>query len=579
MRNLLWSVFFIMLVLSGCGWDGTPTRPNDFTKLTSLEIVAVSPTIAANTSTKLTVKGNFSGIFTRDITSQVTWSTADQTIASFANTAIPNAVTGHKPGNVDLTATVGNISNTFTLTVSNATVTALAITPATPSVPKGLTQQFAVTGTFSDPLTQAVTTQDVTLDATWASSATTVATVSDAAGSKGLAQSLEIGSTQISATFGGISDTTALTVTAPVLQSIAVSTTTPSLLSLTSGTFQASGVYSDGTSVDVTSQVSWSSANTSIATITAGTATALSEGTTAISATYGGITGSTNLTVTGGHLTKITTSPATLTLVKGTNSALTATGTFSNNTARDITGLVSWSVANTGIATVTSPSGNLVWLKASSATTGTTTVTASYNTLSSTTSLTVADPGLTSIAISSGTLDLTVGTTARLSVIATFNDGTTQDVTANCAWTTSDATIAAVDNTQDSATIGRVSGVAAGSATITATYGGLNITSLVTVKTRTVQSLTINAVFGTTVATGGQLQMRATATYTDGATQDVTENATWSIDTPSVAILTTSPYQTGLAVLPKLVMGVGTGTATLSATFGGKTQTTTITVQ
>jgi len=575
MRNLLWSGFLIMLVLSGCGWDGTPTRLNDFTKLTSLEIVATSPTIAALTSTKLTVKGNFSGIFTRDITSQVTWSTADLTIASFTNTAIPNAVTGHKPGNVVLTATVGNISNTFTLTVSNATVTALAITPANPSVPKGLTQQFAVTGTFSD-----ASTQDVTLNATWASTDTTVATVSDAAGSKGLAQSLAIGSTQISATFGGISNTASLTVTAPVLQSIAVSTTTPSLLSLTSGTFQASGVYSDGTSVDVTSQVAWSSGNTSIATITTtGTATALSEGTTSISATYGGVTGSANLKVTGGHLTKITTSPATLTLVKGTNSALTATGTFSNNTARDITGLVSWSVANTGIATVTSPSGNLVWLKASSATTGTTTVTASYNTLSSTTSLTVTDPGLTSIAISLGTLDLTVGTTARLSVIATFNDGTTQDVTANCAWTTSDTTIAAVDNTQDSATIGRVSGVAAGSATITATYGGLNITSLVTVKTRTVQSLTINAVFGTTVATGGQLQMRATATYTDSANQDVTEDATWSIDTPSVAILTTSPYQTGLAVQPKLVMGVGTGTATLSATFGGKTQTTTITVQ
>ncbi len=575
MRNLLWSGFLIMMVLSGCGWDGTPTRPNDFTKLTSLEIVANSPTIAALTSTKLTVKGNFSGIFTRDITDQVTWSTDSPTVAGFTNTAIPNAVTGHIPGTAVLTATVGNISNTFSLTVSNATVTALAITPATPSVPKGLTQQFAVTGTFSD-----LSTQDVTLDATWASSITTVATVSDAAGSKGLAQSLAIGSTQISATFGGISDTTSMTVTAPVLQSIAVSTTTPSLLSLTSGTFQANGVYSDGTSVDVTSQVTWSSANTAIATITAtgGTATALSEGTTSISATYGGVTGSASLKVTGGHLTGITASAATTTMIKGTSSALTATGKFSNGTSRDITGIVAWSVANTNIATVTSPAGNLVWLNTSSTTSGTTTVTASYSTLSSTIDLTVTDLGVASIAISSGTMDLTVGTAARLNVIATLTDNSTQDVTANSTWTTTDATIASVDNTL-SATIGRVNGVAAGSATITATYGGSNITSLVTVKTRTVQSLTINAVFGTTVATGGQLQMRATATYTDGTTQDVTESATWSIDTPSIAILITSPYQTGLAVLPKLVMGVGTGTATLSATFGGKTQTTTITVQ
>ncbi len=575
MRNLLWSGFLIMMVLSGCGWDGTPTRPNDFTKLTSLEIVANSPTIAALTSTKLTVKGNFSGIFTRDITDQVTWSTDSPTVAGFTNTAIPNAVTGHIPGTAVLTATVGNISNTFSLTVSNATVTALAITPATPSVPKGLTQQFAVTGTFSD-----LSTQDVTLDATWASSITTVATVSDAAGSKGLAQSLAIGSTQISATFGGISDTTSMTVTAPVLQSIAVSTTTPSLLSLTSGTFQASGVYSDGTSVDVTSQVAWSSGNTSIATITAtGTATALSEGTTSIIATLGTITGSTSLKVTGGHLTGITASPATTTMIKGTSSALTATGKFSNGTSRDITGIVAWSVANTNIATVTSPAGNLIWLNTSSTTSGTTTVTASYSTLSSTIDLTVTNLGVASIAISSGTMDLTVGTTARLNVMATLTDNTTQDVTANSTWASSDANIASVDNTL-SATIGRVNGVAAGSATITATYGGLHVTSLVTVKTRTVQSLAINAINTTTTVPGGQLPMRATATYTDGTTQDVTENATWSIDTPSVAILTTSSYQTGSnAPLPMLVMGVGTGTATLSATFGGKTQTTTITVQ
>jgi hypothetical protein len=66
--------------------------------------------------------------------------------------------------------------------------------------------------------------------------------------------------------------------------------------------FMAMGMYSDNSTVDLTSQVTWTSSDTSVATIsndpgTQGLATAVSDGKSTISATFGGVTGSTGLTV------------------------------------------------------------------------------------------------------------------------------------------------------------------------------------------------------------------------------------------------------------------------------------------
>ena len=89
MINLLSSGFLVMLMLSGCGWNGAPTRNNDFTPLTSITISADYPTIALHTSAKLKVTGNFSGLFTRDVTDQVARSSNTPTIAAFSSTVIP----------------------------------------------------------------------------------------------------------------------------------------------------------------------------------------------------------------------------------------------------------------------------------------------------------------------------------------------------------------------------------------------------------------------------------------------------------------------------------------------------------
>jgi hypothetical protein len=570
----------MVLLLSGCGWDGTPTRKNDFIPLTSIEIVADSPsiavsrTIANKTSTTLSVKGNFSGLYTSDVTDQVVWTSDTPTVAGFAVASVPNRVSGLIPGSATLTATVGSVTATFNLTVSDATVREMTITPVNPTITKGSNKQFVVNGTFSD-----ATTQDLTADASWVSSATEVATVGDTALTKGLAQAVAVGTSTISATFDSVTLSTLLTVTEPVLKSIAVTPANPSVLTLSTEPFKATGTYSDGSTVDLTSQVVWSSSNPGIATIaSSGTASTLTQGNSTISATLNGVSGSTILKVTGGNLTGIVPSVTTITLVKGTVARISATGTFSNGSTRDITGVVAWSAANTALATVTAPGGNLAWLNASAVTPTSvpTIITAKSGTFTAKTTVTVTEPTLQSIAISQTSLDLTAGTSSRLTATGTFKDNnngtiTTQDVTASADWTSSAATTASVGNT--GLAKGRVSGATAGSgrATITATYGGKSITSDVTVSTRIIESLTISG--PASAAAGNMVSFTATASYIGGTSKDVTEDATWTIDAPNVALLADSQNQPGQFV------AVGPGSATFSASFGNKSKNATVIIQ
>jgi hypothetical protein len=565
MLRLICSGVALLLLLAGC--TETPTRNNDFAPLTSIQIVPADPSVAANraiavnTSTKLKVIGNFSGQFTRDITDQAAWSSSATTVAGFVNLQFPNRVTGLSPGTAILTATVGNVSATFNLTVTSATATSLTVTPAAPSVPIGLTTQFAASGTFSDG-----TTQDITFDASWASSAPNVATVGDAAANKGLAKAVAVGATTITATFEGASGTALLTVTQVVLQSITVTPANPSVLSVSTEQFAATGTFSDGSTADITGQVAWTSSQPSIATIAAGgLATTLTIGTTPIIAALNGVSGTTNLKVTGGNLTGITLAPANPKPVVNTIVPMTATGSFSNGSSRDITGLVTWSVASTSVASVTTPGGNVALLDALASTGGgTTTVTATFGSVTASTNLSVSGPLLQSLAISPTSLDLTVGTSVRFVLTATFNNGTTQDVTASADWTSGNSAIFSADNT--GLAKGRVHGISAGLVNVSAAFGGITVTAPVTVRSRTIVNLTISGPPTVVLSSGNQVKFTATATYSDATTQDVTEDVAWTIDNPNVAILADSQNQ------PGQVIGVDTGSATLTATFGGKTE-------
>ena len=118
-----------------------------------------------------------------------------------------------------------------------------------------------------------------------------MATISNAAGTKGKASAADVGTTAISATFGGKTGSTTLTVTPATLVSLAVTPTAPSIARGLTQQFVATGTFSDGSTQVLTSTVTWSSSNTVVASIanagSPGLATGLSVGTTTIRAAVG----------------------------------------------------------------------------------------------------------------------------------------------------------------------------------------------------------------------------------------------------------------------------------------------------
>src|SRR5262249_58606973 len=95
-----------------------------------------------------------------------------------------------------------------------------------------------------------------------------IAEVSNALGTKGLVTALGVGNTNITATLSAVQGSAPVTVTGAALTSIVVAPSNPTV-SANTKTVQmtATGVFSDGTTQDVTSEVSWISSNTGIAGI------------------------------------------------------------------------------------------------------------------------------------------------------------------------------------------------------------------------------------------------------------------------------------------------------------------------
>jgi hypothetical protein len=259
-----------------------------------------------------------------------------------------------------------------------APLQSIAVTPANPTVTQGIQQQFVATGTYADD-----SMKDITGQVTWSSSNTTVASINSA----GLASALAPGMSTISAALSGVTGSTTLTVSPATLKSIAVSPANPAITKGTQQQFTATGTLSDNTTEDLTNQVTWASANTTVATITStGLASALTPGTSDISATFNGVTGSTTLTVNPAALKSIALSPANPTIVQGTQQQFTATGTFSDNTTADLTNQVTWTSASPSVAVV-SNTGLATGVKQ-----GTSTISAALDGVSSSTTLTVGPP-------------------------------------------------------------------------------------------------------------------------------------------------------------------------------------------
>jgi IPT/TIG domain/Bacterial Ig-like domain (group 2)/Beta-propeller repeat/Galactose oxidase, central domain len=189
-------------------------------------------------------------------------------------------------------ATTGNIAVSVLGANSNGIAFTVLPTPAIASLSPTsgqVTSSVLITGTGFGPnqSSVSVTFNGVTAAITSWSTTSITATVPFGAATGNVVVTLD----------GVASNGVNFIVTAPTLTSIVVTPNNPSIFTGTTQQFKATGTYTDGTSVDLTTVAAWSS-DSSVATMNStGLATSVGAGQTNIVATVDSVSSSANLTV------------------------------------------------------------------------------------------------------------------------------------------------------------------------------------------------------------------------------------------------------------------------------------------
>jgi len=512
------------IVASAYGKNGTASLIVSKATLTAISVTSPAAAIALGQSAQLQAQGTYSDKSVQDITDQVSWSAAQPGVVTITSTglAISKAV-----GNTQVTASLNSINASGQLTVSSAALASMAVRSKDASVPLGASEQFSAIGAYTDG-----STMDLTSTATWSSSAPGVVSINGA----GLAATKAVGSSSIGAAVGGISGMTAFTVSPAALVSIAVTASTASLPLGGKGQLTATGSYTDSTTKDLTGSATWTTSAPGVISVSSGGAVqAKGIGSAGVSASSSGITGSANLNVGTAALVSIAVAASHPSLPLGSGEQLTAIGTYTDGSTKDLTGSATW--ASSSLAVVSVSSGGAVQAKGI----GSADVSATSSSITGSTNLSVGSAALVGITISAATESIPLGDTLQLSALGTLTDGTTQDLTGSVSWASSSPQVLSVRGA------GLVAGVSIGAAGVTAASGGISAAKSLSVSAPVLSSIQLAPV-APTVPLGGSLQLTITGNFSDGSTQDVTQQASWNIDTPTIASITTGGVVSGLQV-------------------------------
>ncbi len=554
----------LSLLISACGGGGggsstPPPTPSSITPtLTSITVVPTAPTLIVGASVSIQATGRFSD-GTTVTPYAVTWTSSAPGTASVSASGL---VSGVAAGTATITATQGAIQGSVVVTVnaSSSALTSITLAPSAPTLIVGASVDIQATGHFSDGTT--VTPYSVT----WTSSAPGTASVS----SSGLVSGVAAGTATITATQGTIQGSTVVTVNASpaVLTSITLNPSGPTLNVGASVDIQATGHFSDGTTVTpYDSSVTWTSSAPGTASVSAsGLVDGVAAGTATITATQGAIQGSAAVTVNASSavLTSITLDPAAgVTLNVGQTADFTATANWSNGTSTTpYDSSVTWTTNLPGVATVNS-AGVVTAVAAGSAI-----LTATASGLNTTATITVSpsSPTLTSITLNPAAgVTLNVGQTADFTATANWSNGTsTTPYDANVTWSTNTPSVATVNSA------GVVTAVGAGSATLTAAANGRSTTAAITVNASspTLTSITLNPI-SSALNIGQTVDIAATGHLSNGTTDSPYDTrAIWTSSAPAVATVDSIGVVTALSA----------GTATITASASGVSGTASITV-
>lgn len=488
--------------------------------------------------TALSARVTMSDGVVRDVTTQVSWQVDAQRVALEGSVA-----RGRQPGDAELTASLGSLSATARVEVLNAVLTSLVMAPPA-HLPLGASWQPVVTAYWSDG-----TVSDVSSLVGWSIDDPAVASVSPS----GLVTALQLGETRLRGVFGAHTVDALLRVSAAAVVELRVDPSSLRLVRGSSASLRPSLRFTDGSSFVAPAQsCAWSSSDVAVASVSAdGRVTAQRLGAANVTVTCLGATRAVHVVVPDVAVTALVISPSHPSIPAGFGQHVAVEGQLSDGTSQDLTQSALWTTGAPSVAIVTDA-------VVSALRVGTTSLTARFDGVEASTTITVTPAVLSSLSVSPGIVRTRPGVDLTLVASGQFSDGSARVVTNDAQWNSSNSAVATVVG-------GVLRAHTIGQAQLTVTLAGRSAVVAVDVEAPSLVSITVSA--PPSLPVGRSFALDLQGHLSDGSTVSLTSLAQWTSSAPAIA----SPVAGRL-------LAASAGTAVITAQVAGFTTSFTVAV-
>lgn len=448
--------------------------------LVSVAITETQLTCVMGREVTATATGTFTDGSTGDVTATAEWTPVSGYYLSLVS---PGRFHCLNAGGTSIQATIGALQASRAVTVGNATLVSIAISPGTISLAKGQKVQLGLWATWTDD-----TVTDRTGSATWTLLPSPNSVVSIDSSTQLYAAGM--GTATVRATYQGLSVDAAVTVGPAIVNNMNIGIDDTTFAIGVEKRLGATAYWTDGGSFVVTNDVTWTSLNPSIVAVTADNkAKGVAVGMGYIQGTYAGITKSFAVSVTPAIVSDVSLSwsGGYMYLPISYQYQMKLLATYTDGAKVDITSLATWTSSTPQTVSVTSNTyqldGSTSWglIEVAPGASSYTNITARYQ--SQNYGMTLwAQPTPSSFIITPSQPVAPLLGRKQLFAKAGSN---TEDLTRVLDWTSSDTTVATVtNNVVDplcALTSGCVVPVSPGTTTICAVHGATTGCTTVTV--------------------------------------------------------------------------------------------------
>lgn len=543
MKRLVARPLLVAAVLAafvGCVQQQDPSK-----QLIGLTVQSTQGSVAKGRTIRPSVKANYSDGSAALVTGKCEWtSIAPDILGSEASPALPGTFRANAEGVATIVTSFEGQQAELSLTVTPHELDALRLNrDAEGALPLGGRLQLSAIGIYSDGMEE-----DLTATVRWQADGS--GAFDDAAPGSLVAKS--VGTAKLTAQQGGVQARTTVEVTDAALVRIELTPPALSLAHGTQGSIVATAVFTDGTTVDVSAEASWTSTDEQVLTFSEGLVNAVKPGSTELHATFGGKAAHAQATVTTAALQWISVSPPMISVARGIHTRLTAVGHFTDGTVQNLSAQASWSSTDERIAQLlpVALQGEIAALAVGAAE-----IHAVVNGHTAAAEVTVTQAQLMTLALPNA-VSIAQGNAMKVAATAKYSDSSAADVSSQAIWSSSDPTVATVSST------GVLQGHSMGSATITATFEGLSPQMVVTVTAPNLNSIQVKGAMAT-LPKGAGLMLTAIGHYSDGHSEDISANVVWGSSNPYVASVSNASGTRGA------LLALSGGQASISASVGG----------